>query len=100
MVYAAEKTLTDLGEKAPADLKGQVEDAAAKVREVKDGEDLEAIKNATDALSQVMQKLGEAAYAQTAQSQPPNPESQGEATADEKPGDDDEDVVEGEYKQV
>ena len=49
LVYSAERTLTDLGDKAPADLKTQVEDAAARVREVKDGEDIEAIKSATNA---------------------------------------------------
>ncbi|MFU8826965.1 MAG: molecular chaperone DnaK [Brevefilum sp.] len=98
MVYSAEKTLTDLGDKVPADLKGQVEDAAAKVREVKDGEDIEAIKSATDALTTIMQKLGEAAYAQTAESTAPDQTPQGE-TPQDGPGDD-EDVVDGEFKQV
>ena len=100
MVYAAEKTLNDLGEKVPADVKSQVEDAAAKVREVKDGEDLDSIKKATDTLSEVMQKIGEAAYAQSADNQAPNPEPQSEASTDEQPGEDDEDVVDGEFKQV
>ena len=97
MVYSAEKTLTDLGDKAPADLKTQVEDAAAKVREVMDGEDIEAIKGATNELSQVMQKLGEAAYAQAGQTPPPDPETEGEPPSDDQ---DDGDVVEGEFKQV
>jgi len=97
MVYSAEKTLTDLGDKAPADLKTQVEDAAARVREVKDGEDIEAIKGATNELSQVMQKLGEAAYAQAGQTPPPDPETEGEPPSDDQ---DDGDVVEGEFKQV
>ncbi|HOM67020.1 MAG TPA: molecular chaperone DnaK [Brevefilum fermentans] len=97
LVYSAEKTLTDLGDKAPADLKTQVEDAAARVREVKDGEDIEAIKSATNALSQVMQKLGEAAYAQAGQTPPPGPETEGEPPSDDR---DDGDVVEGEFKQV
>ncbi len=97
MVYSAEKTLTDLGDKVPADLKTQVEDAAAKVREVKDGEDIEAIKGATNELSQVMQKLGEAAYAQAGQTPPPDPETEGEPPSDDQ---DDGDVVEGEFKQV
>ena len=97
MVYSAEKTLTDLGDKAPADLKTQVEDAAAKVREVKDGEDIEAIKGATNELSQVMQKLGEAAFAQAGQTPPPDPETEGEPPSDDQ---DDGDVVEGEFKQV
>ena len=98
MVYAAEKTLADLGDKAPAELKAQVEDAVAKVREIKDGEDLEALNGATNALSEVMQKLGEAAYAQQAQESPsPGAEPEGEPPSDEH---DDGDVVEGEFKQV
>ncbi len=97
MVYSAEKTLKDLGDKVPADLKKQVEDAAAKVREVKDGEDMEAIKKATDDLAEVLQKLGAAAYQQSQQ-------AEGGKAADDTPpdegGNDDEDVVDGEFKQV
>ena len=99
MVYSAEKTLTDLGDKVPGDLKGKVEDAAAKVREVKDGDDLEAINKATDELSEVMQQLGQAAYQQQAEQQAAGdttaPEGETEDTSD-----DDEDVVEGEFKQA
>ncbi|HAF47791.1 MAG TPA: molecular chaperone DnaK, partial [Anaerolineaceae bacterium] len=62
MVYSSEKTLKDLGDKVPGDLKQKVEDAAAKVREVKEGEDINAINSATDALTEVLQQLGSAAY--------------------------------------
>jgi molecular chaperone DnaK len=103
MVYAAEKTLKDLGDKVPADLKTKVEDAASKVNSVKDGEDIEAIKKATDELSEIMQQLGQAAYQQEAESQAPGEPPQGEKAPESEPGggtDDDEDVVEGEFKQV
>lgn len=100
MVYSAEKTLTDLGDKVPSDLKGQVEDAAAKVREVKDGDDIETIKEATDALSQVLQQLGQAAYQQSAESQAPGQDAPGDTPPDAQPGEGDEDVVDGEFKQV
>ena len=99
MVYSAEKTLNDLGDKVPADLKGQVEDASARVNGVKDGEDIEAIKRATDALNEIMQKLGEAAYQQSGAAPNPEAESQGETSPGSEPGDD-EDIVDGEYKQV
>ena len=97
MVYSAEKTLKDLGDKVPADLKKQVEDAAAKVREVKDGEDMEAIKKATDDLAEVLQKLGAAAYQQSQQAE--GGKAAGDTPPDES-GNDDEDVVDGEFKQV
>ena len=101
MVYSAEKTLKDLGDKVPGDLKSKVEDAAAKVREVKEGDDLTAINSATDALAEELQKLGSAAYqaqqqaeGQTSESEDPGGKSPGEGSSD------DEDVVDGEFKQV
>jgi len=98
MVYSAEKTLKDLGDKVPGDLKQKVEDAAAKVREVKEGEDINAINSATDALTEVLQQLGSAAY--QAQGETPGQEASGGGKSpDEGPGSD-EDVVDGEFKQV
>ncbi len=101
MVYTAEKTLKDLEGKVPADLKQKVEDAATKVREVKDSDDVNAINTAADQLTEVLQQLGQAAYQQQ---QAAGEAQTGEADdggkgPDEKPGDD-EDVVDGEFKQV
>lgn len=100
MVYSAEKTLSDLGDKVPGDLKQKVEDAAAKVREVKDGEDLEAIKTATDALTEILQQVGQAAYQtqQPAEGTPAEGADEGKSPEDDSGGD--EDVVDGEFKQV
>jgi len=99
MVYSAEKTINDLGDKVPADLKQKVEDASAKVNQVKDGDDLNAIKQATDELTEVLQQIGSAAYQQDVQAQ-----EAGEETAEKAKEDtnakDDEDVVDGEFKQV
>jgi molecular chaperone DnaK len=103
LVYSAEKTLKDLGDKVPDDMKQKVEDAAGKVREVKDGEDINAIKKATETLTEVLQQLGQAAYQQQQQASgedagasdaESNKEPEGES------GSDDEDVVDGEFKQV
>ena len=95
MVYSTEKTLNDLGEKVPADLKQKVEDAVNKVREVKDGEDFEKIKQATDALAETLQALGSAAYQQQASDETPGSDPNAEPA-----GENDEDVVDGEFKQV
>ena len=95
MVYSTEKTLNDLGEKVPADLKQKVEDAVIKVREVKDGEDFEKIKQATDALAETLQALGSAAYQQQASDETPGSDPNAEPA-----GENDEDVVDGEFKQV
>ncbi len=101
MVYSAEKTLKDLGDKVPNDLKAKVEDAAAKVREVKDGEDMNAINSAADELTEILQQLGSAAYQaeQQAEGQTTNSEPSGGKSPDEDSAND-EDVVDGEFKQV
>jgi molecular chaperone DnaK len=98
LVYSAEKVLRDLGDKVPPETKKQVEDNVAKLREVMSGNDLDAIRQATDNLSQVVQQVGAAAYQQ------PGPEA-GEPGGDEGSGpsqgpgpDGGEDVVEGEYR--
>mgnify|MGYP006285563579 CR=1 FL=1 len=102
MVYSAEKTLKDLGDKVPADLKQKVEDAASKVREIKDGEDLDAIKKVTDELAAVLQQFGSAAYQQEQQAEGKEaaPETEGGPSSEDDSGSDDEDVVDGEFKQV
>jgi len=98
-VYTAEKTLKDLGDKIPADLKEKVEAEAAKVREVQISENAQEIRTATENLMSVVQELGAAAYQQSA------PEagatgSTGAETEAEDGGNDEggEDVVEGEFK--
>ena len=64
LAFSAEKALKDLGEKVPADLKKQVEDKIAKVREVMGQENVDAINKAIDELNQVLQQVGTAAYQQ------------------------------------
>ena len=74
-IYTAEKSLKDLGEKVPADVKQQTEDGIKKLREVLSGEDVEAIRRETDALGEVIQKIGSSVYQQTT-SEPPKPEDE------------------------
>ncbi len=64
VAYSAEKALKDLGDKVPAELKKQVEEKVAKVREVMGREDPDATRSATEELSQVLQQVGAAAYQQ------------------------------------
>ncbi len=62
LVYTTKKALTDAGDKITADEKKPVEDALAELDKVKNGEDLDAIKAKTEALSQAAQKIGEKLY--------------------------------------
>ncbi|MCP4138920.1 MAG: molecular chaperone DnaK [Chloroflexi bacterium] len=89
--YGAEKAIKDLGDKLPDEVKTEVEEAVAEVRKVQNSEDVEEIKKATEALTEVVQKIGASVY-----EEPAAPE--GEAEADSAP-DDDEDVVEGEVSE-
>jgi molecular chaperone DnaK len=85
-IYGAEKVLSDLGDKVPAEIKAEVQAAVAEVKKLKDGEDEQAIRKAVDALSQVVQRVGAAAY----QAKPSDGPEQ-------KPVDDN--VVDGEVKE-
>ena len=92
-IYSSEKTLSDLGEKVPADLKSRVEDAIAKVRSVRDQDDSDAINSSVEELMKVLQEVGQAAYTQT-QSETPD---QTQTDQGQAPDDDDGDVVDGEF---
>ena len=63
-VYAAEKTLKDYGDKVSAELKQQTEQGISRVKEVMNGEDVNAIRQATDELGQTIQKIGGSMYQQ------------------------------------
>jgi molecular chaperone DnaK len=97
LAYSAEKALKDLGDKVTADLKKQVEDKIAQVRELMGREDTEATRKAVDELNQVLQQVGTAAYQQTG---PAAEATGGDAgpTPDSGPAPDGgEDVVDGEF---
>jgi molecular chaperone DnaK len=63
-VYAGEKALRDLGDKVPAEIKAEVEAKSAEVKEAAQGEDVEKIKAAVEALGQAIQKIGASVYEQ------------------------------------
>ena len=101
-IYTAEKTLKDLAEKVPADIKKQTEEGVSNVRQVMNGEDIEAIRKATESLGETIQKIGASAYA-SGQPEPgpqagPQPDPNGPQGGPNQPGG--EDVVDGEFKQA
>jgi molecular chaperone DnaK len=62
MVYQSEKTLKELGDKVSAEDKAKIEDKIKAVNAVKDGEDLEAIKKATEELTQEFYAISSKLY--------------------------------------
>ena len=62
MIHGAEKSLSDLGDKAESNAKKEVEDAVAELKTALEGDEISIIKEKTSSLSAVMMKMGEAAY--------------------------------------
>ncbi len=98
LIYNAEKTIKEFGEKADKSLVEQVQQAADKLKETLKGTDIEAIKADTEALTKPLYELSTAMYQANAQAegaaQPGGPEAPaGGAPKDDK-------VVDAEYKVV
>jgi len=86
LVYGTEKTLVDLGEKVPADLKTEIESAIADVKKALEGGDVEDIKSATQKLQEKSYKLAEIVYQQV-QDEAPESGSAKSGTEDEEVAD-------------
>ena len=94
LVYQAEKTLRDLGEKVPGDKRSDVEARVKTLREAIQGNDLNAIQSASQALQNDLQAVGQAAYQQSSPG-----DQQGPSTPPPS-SNDGEDVIDGEYKET
>jgi len=107
MVYSTEKTLNENKEKIPLVQVQAIEEAIEQAKKVKDGENVEEIKQAMENLTQVSHKLAEEMYKQTQQEQaqaqqdaPPPPQDDGTPEAGKSDGSDDDNVVDAEYEDV
>ena len=94
LVYATEQTISELGDKVPADTKSEVEAAIAKAKEALNGTDIDAIRTAGEELRTASYKLADVAYgdAQGAAAQ------QGAAAGASQAANDD--VVDADYEVV
>ena len=90
LVHGAEKSIADLGDKAEAGAKAEVEAAVADLKTALEGDDGEAIKAKTETLSAAMMKMGEAAYQA----------AEGEPQADGASAAGDDGVVDAEFEEV
>ncbi len=100
VAYSAEKTLRDLGDKVPGNVRSEVEGAINALKEALKGSDTEAIRRRTQELSQKLQSIGETMY--QAQGSPQGapggqggPGPQGGAAGPRDDG-----TVEGEFREV
>ena len=97
LIYQAEKTIKDLGDKAdPAKVK-EVNDAVAKLKETMKSDDTEKIKADADALTKPLHELTEKLYQQAQQAQA---QQQGQAQSQQNAKNGKDDVVDADYKVV
>jgi len=90
--YAAEKALKEFEGKVPDDVKADIEAKVADVKKAAEGEDVDAMKTATDALGEAIQKIGASVYEQG--------QAPVEGEADSNPNSDGEpEVVDGEVNE-
>ena len=101
LIFATEKALREGGDQVSAEEKKNIEEKLEALKKLKDSSDSEAVKKATEELSQASQKIGEAMYkkaqaeqqAKTQQSSDANPTESDQ----EKKGDE---TVKGEYEEI
>ncbi len=97
LIHGTEKSLAENAEiPAVAAIKGDVEAALATAKTAIEGEDVEAIRSASTALTQVAMKIGEAVY--TAKGGAEGMEGGGEASAEKSSSGDD--VVDADFEEV
>jgi molecular chaperone DnaK len=109
LIYATEKSLKEVGDKADAETRGRVEKAIEKVKKAMEGNDTDAIKAATEELTQASHKLAEIMYSQASKGHPGGDAGAGAAggagggTAGAGAGagrKDDDDVVDADFEEV
>ena len=87
LCYSTEQTLSELGDKVNADLKGKAQSAIDEAKKALEGSDVEAIKAAGESLQSVAYELAQIVYADAQQA------SEGSAAPDD-------DVVDADYEVV
>ncbi len=91
LIFTAEKSLKDAGDKVAEDIKKEVTEKIDEVKKAKEGTDMEILKKATEALSASLSKIGEAMYkggenpAAGTTAEPQNPEVR-DAEVEDTPG--------------
>jgi molecular chaperone DnaK len=93
LLYTAEKTKTDLGDKIGKEQIEKMDKAAAELREAVSGEDVDKIKTKSEELTKVLQEVGTVVYQQAAA-------KQAEQAKQEKAKESKEKVVDAEYEEV
>ncbi|MHC1571306.1 MAG: molecular chaperone DnaK [Methanosarcinales archaeon] len=102
LAYTTEKTLKELGDKVSSDQKKRAEDAVQKVKDAIKSDDINAIKSATEELTQEMHGLSQLLYQQQREQTQGEAQQQGQAqqTERESGAGSEEEVVDVDYEEV
>jgi len=97
LIYTTEKTLREAGDKISPDTKKEIEEKIDQLKKVKDGDNIEEIKQKTSELSQVIQKVGAEMYKAAG----PEGKQASDGAGEKKPPEEGEGpkAEEGEYKE-
>lgn len=102
LIYQAQKTIKELGDKADAQKVNEINDAISKLQESLKGDDVEKIKADADALTKPLHEMSQKMYEQAQkaqQAQQANQQASSAGQQQQKSGDKD-NVVDADYKVV
>ena len=101
LIYQTEKSLGELGEQVPQDVRGEIEGAVSQLKDVLKGDDTDGINRSAEALNQAAQKMSANMYQQQAQQ---GTDGCGGSCGSQEPCGDacgqDDDVVDAEFRNV
>ena len=104
LVHSTEKSLKELGDKVDAETRTNVENEVENVKKALEGDDIDTIKTAVEALTAASHKLAELMYAQAAQDNPDMGDGSGggDDGSQQNPKNDkgDDDVVDADFEEV
>ena len=98
LVHSTEKSLAEHGDKVGPEVKAAIQSAIDELKEAAKGDDVEAIKAKTQALTETAMKLGEAIY--KSQMEEAEAASGDDAEADQPKGKAEDDVVDADFEEV
>ena len=99
LIYQTEKSLGELGEQVPQDVRGEIEGAVSQLKTVLKGDDTDAINRSSEALNQAAQKMSANMYQQQEAGGCGGGCGSQEGPCD-APGCQDDDVVDAEFQNV
>ncbi|MFH1657605.1 MAG: molecular chaperone DnaK [bacterium] len=74
LINSSERTIREAGDKIPAETKADIESKVEDLKKIKEGDNMEDIKNKTTELSQAIQKASADLYKQAQEQKPPTEE--------------------------